>query len=250
MRAVSIFLLTLVAVTIANALAASFYPPYKSALRDLRSKAFPEFSHVADSSVPDSATPAARPGDIELAASIDRMAAGIDALVATSGTGSLPSVAGSGSATASTGTIASGSASGSAAPAPAAIPAEPEHPLPGMLLARLMPDVFPKKIENKGIFDIHIFRGIGYSTYADEKSKAKFYAFSESYGVMLSNLKLVSPVYGIRETDTFFSETFFLNPTNKKDTTVRFVFQLEGKAVGIEIPKAAYPKLKKLLLQQ
>lgn len=246
MRAVSILLLTLVAVTIANALAASFYPPYKSALRDLRSKAFPEFSHVADSSVPDSATPAARPGDIELAASIDRMAAGIDALVATSGTGSLPSVVGTGSATASTEAISSGSAT----PAPAVIPTEPEYPLPGMLLARLMPDVFPKKIENKGIFDIHIFRGIGYSTYADEKSKAKFYAFSESYGVMLSNLKLVSPVYGIRETDTFFSETFFLNPTNKKDTTVRFVFQLEGKAVGIEIPKAAYPKLKKLLLQQ
>lgn len=113
-----------------------------------------------------------------------------------------------------------------------------------------MPDVFPKKVENKGIFDIHIFRGIEYSTYADEKSKAKFYAFSESYGVMLSNLKLVSPVYGIRETDTFFSETFFLNPTNKKDTNVRFVTELEGKAVGVEVSKAAYPKLKKLLLQQ
>lgn len=245
MRAVSIFLLTLVAVTIANALAAAFYPPYKSALRDLRSKAFPEFSHVADGDVPKPATSAVRPGDVELAASIDRMAAGIDALVATTGTGVLPSA--SGSTVSSTGTSSSGSA---ATPVAAPVSVEPEYPLPGILLARLMPDVFPKKVENKGIFDIHIFRGIGYSTYADEKSKAKFYAFSESYGVMLSNLKLVSPVYGIRETDTFFSETFFLNPTNKKDTTVRFVFQLEGKAVGVEIPKSAYPKLKKLLLQQ
>lgn len=227
MRAVSIFLLTLVAVTIANALAAAFYPPYKSALRDLRSKAFPEFSHVADGDVPKSASPTVRPGDVELAASIDRMAAGIDALVATTGTGVLPSVSASGSALTATGA----SSTGSVVPPAAPPPVEPEYPLPGILLARLMPDVFPKKVENKGIFDIHIFRGIGYSTYADEKSKAKFYAFSESYGVMLSNLKLVSPVYGIRETDTFFSETFFLNPTNKKDTTVRFVFQLEGKAV-------------------
>ncbi|MFZ3233678.1 MAG: hypothetical protein WA194_09450 [Patescibacteria group bacterium] len=91
MRAVSIFLLTLVAVATVNALATAFYPPYKSALRDLRSKAFPEFSHVGDA---DASKPVpvsgARPGDAELAASIDRMAAGIDALVATSGTGSVP----------------------------------------------------------------------------------------------------------------------------------------------------------------
>lgn len=52
MRAVSIFLLTLVAVATVNALATAFYPPYKSALRDLRSKAFPEFSHVENSPSP------------------------------------------------------------------------------------------------------------------------------------------------------------------------------------------------------
>lgn len=248
MRAVSIFLLTLVAVATVNALATAFYPPYKGALRDLRSKAFPEFSHVENAeSTKTAPASGARPGDAELAASIDRMAAGIDALVATSGTGTVPPVR-TGTGTSGTGSAAPAASSGAVAPKPQEV--EPEYPLPGILLARLMPDVFPKKVENKGIFDIHIFRGIGYSTYADEKTKAKFYAFSESYGVMLSNLKLVSPVYGIRETDTFFSETFFLNPTNKKDTTVRFVTELEGKAVGVEIPKAAYSKLKKLLLQQ
>lgn len=243
MRAVSLFLLSLVAVTTVGALATAFYPPYKTALRDLRTKAFPEFSHVEGGAVksPNSALP--RPGDAELAASIDRMAAGIDALVATSGTGT---VSASGYSVASASGI---TASGAQVPAQTA-QAEQEYPLPGILLARLMPEVFPKKVENKGIFDIHIFRGIGYSTYADEKSKAKFYAFSESYGVMLSNLKLVSPVYGIKETDTFFSSTFFLNSTNKKDSNIRFVTELEGKAVGVEIPKAAYSKLKKLLLQQ
>lgn len=244
MRAVSILLLSLVAVSTVAALATAFYPPAKSTLRDLRSKAFPEFSHVENAS-DRAAGSSVRPGDLELAASIDRMAAGIDVLVATTGTG-MP-IPASASGSASTGATTSTGTKAAQTPAPET---EPEYPLPGILLARLMPDVFPKKVENKGIFDIHIFRGIGYSTYADEKTKAKFYAFSESYGVMLNNLKLVSPVYGIKETDTFFGSTFFLNPTNKKDTSVRFVTELEGKAIGVEVPKAAYPKIKKLLLQQ
>lgn len=252
MRAVSIVLLSLVAVTIANALAALFYPPYKATLRDLRSNAFPEFSHsVGENAAEPAPNPSlpndadSRAGDAELAASIDRMTAGIDALVATNGTGNLrpPTFSSSG--------VSVPLAPALPAPAPASTGAstEPENPLPGILLARLMPSVFPKKIENAGIFDIHIFRGIGYTTYADEKSKARFYAFSESYGVMLTNLKLVSAVYAIKETDTFFGSTFFLNSTNKKDSMVRFVVELEGKAVGIEVPKAAYPKFKKLLLQ-
>lgn len=241
MRAVSILLLSLVAVSTVAALATAFYPPAKSTLRDLRSKAFPEFSHTEnDSGKSAGSTSSIRPGDAELAASIDRMAAGIDALVATTGTGTMSGATSTGSAT----------STGAKNPQTPVGEPDPEYPLPGILLARLMPDVFPKKVENKGIFDIHIFRGIGYSTYADEKTKAKFYAFSESYGVMLNNLKLVSPVYGIKETDTFFGSTFFLNPTNKKDTAVRFVTELEGKAIGVEVPKAAYPKIKKLLLQQ
>lgn len=113
-----------------------------------------------------------------------------------------------------------------------------------------MPDLFPKKVENRGIFDIYIFRGIEYSTYEDPKSKTKFYAFSESYGVMLSNLKLVPQAYEIRETDTFFDTSFFLNSTAKSDQKIRFVTELEGKAVGVETPKTYYPKLKKLLLQK
>jgi hypothetical protein len=143
------------------------------------------------------------------------------------------------------GTGVSPSGSGSA---DAATPAE--YPLSGILLARIMPDLFPKKVENRGIFDIYIFRGIEYSTYEDPKSKTKFYAFSESYGVMLSNLKLVPQAYEIRETDTFFDTSFFLNSTAKSDQKIRFVTELEGKAVGVETPKTYYPKLKKLLLQK
>ena len=40
-----------------------------------------------------------------------------------------------------------------------------------------MPDVFLKEIPNKGIFDLQIFSGIDFTTYFDEKTKVKVYAF-------------------------------------------------------------------------
>ncbi len=67
---------------------------------------------------------------------------------------------------------------------------------------------------------------------------------------MLSNLKLVSSVYTINESDTFYDATFYLNATNKKDSTVRFVTSLEGRAIGLEVPKSLYPKIKKLLTKK
>ncbi len=73
------------------------------------------------------------------------------------------------------------------------------------------------------------------------------YAFEQSYPVLLSQLKLVSNVYTIRETDTFFDASFFLNPTSKRDTTIRFVTSIGGKAYGFELPIAYYPRLKKIL---
>lgn len=75
MRAVSILLLILVALSTAGALLTALHPPAKNALRDLRSKAFPEFSHsevLADATI---RTTTLRPEDVELVASIDRMAA-------------------------------------------------------------------------------------------------------------------------------------------------------------------------------
>ncbi len=114
-----------------------------------------------------------------------------------------------------------------------------------------MPDVMPKKTENTGFFGIQIMDKLGYNTYVDEKRKIKIYAFSDSYDVILLNMKLAGSVYTLNETDQFFGFTFFLNPTKKdsKDTTVRFVTALEGRAVGVEVPKSYYLSLKKMLLK-
>ncbi len=122
-----------------------------------------------------------------------------------------------------------------------------EYPLSIPLQAKLMPDVFVKKVDNKGIFDIKIYSNLDYTTYRDDKNKMNIYAFADSYSVILANLKLASNVYGVKETDSFFETSFFLNPTNTKDTTIRFVTSIDGKAYGFEISKAFYPRLKKLL---
>jgi hypothetical protein len=129
------------------------------------------------------------------------------------------------------------------------IPPKPEpvvYPLSVLLQAKMIPYVTTKIVENKGIFDIRIFTSLGYTTHRDDKNRVNIYAFSESYPVILTNLKLVSNVYTIKETDTFFEASFFLNPTNKRDTTIRFVTSIAGKAYGFEVPKIFYPRIKKL----
>lgn len=92
---------------------------------------------------------------------------------------------------------------------------------------------------------------IVYSTYYDEKKNIKIYAFEETYDTLLLNMKLTSSVYKLNETDQFFGYTFFLNPTKKdpKDTTVRFITALEGRAIGVEVPKNYYSSLKRMLLK-
>lgn len=114
-----------------------------------------------------------------------------------------------------------------------------------------MPEVTPKKMENSGFFGIQVMGKIVYNTYADEKRKIKVYAFQETYDTLLLNMKLTSSVYALNETDQFFGYTFFLNPIKKdpRDTTIRFVTALEGRAIGIEVPKNYYPNLKKMLLK-
>lgn len=109
----------------------------------------------------------------------------------------------------------------------------------------------PKKTENAGFFGIQIMDKLPYNTYIDEKRKIKIYAFSDSYDTILLNMKLTSSVYTLNETDQFFGFTFFLNPTKKdsKDTTVRFVTALEGRAIGVEVPKNYYASFKKMLLK-
>ena len=181
------------------------------------------------------------PEAIKLSDTLDRLSYGLEALSNTGGINSQ-----TGAIVKSTTPLVTPGASPSVVPS---IPIKPEptiYPLSVLLQAKMIPDIIPKIVENKGIFDIRIFASLGYTTYRDEKNRVNIYAFAESYPVILTNLKLVSNVYTIKETDTFFEASFFLNPTNKRDTTIRFVTSIAGKTYGFEIPKIFYPRIKKL----
>ena len=189
------------------------------------------------------------PAATKLSNTLDRLSYGIEALSGTGGTTQTgvtikPVFLGS----ATSGSVVS--SVNVVAPIVPVVPPKPEptiYPLSVLLQAKMIPDVTLKIVENKGIFDIRIFTSLGYTTHRDDKNRVNIYAFSESYPVILTNLKLVSNVYTIKETDTFFEASFFLNPTNKRDTTIRFVTSIAGKAYGFEIPKIFYPRIKKLL---
>lgn len=230
MRAIVAILLVLVLGVFANIGFAIFSPAYRAQIRSITGNTS---TRIEQSSETSTVTP---PSEVQkLSESIEKMAIGLDALALTGSTQTVK---------VNTGSVAP------AAPVTPPPPEKKEYPISALMLTRLMPDVFPKKTENKGIFDIHIFSSLDYTTYIDEKTKVKIYVFAEPYSVMLSNLKLVSGVYAINESDTFFDATFYLNATNKKDTTIRFVTSLEGRAIGLEIPKSLYPKIKKLLTKK
>jgi hypothetical protein len=238
MKAIAITLLALVWVLLANVIAVFVSPEYKAWIQSkIGTRQSLEISSLE--------TPAAT----KLSDTLDRLSYGIEALSGTGGT----TQTGATIRPSSSGSSASGnvvSPVSVATPIAPVIPPKPEptiYPLSVLLQAKMIPDVTPKIVENKGIFDIRIFTSLGYTTYRDDKNRVNIYAFSESYPVILTNLKLVSNVYAIKETDTFFEASFFLNPTNKRDTTIRFVTSIAGKAYGFEIPKIFYPRIKKLL---
>ena len=224
MKALAISLLVLVGVLLANVLAIFVSPEYKTFIQ----------SKISSQNV---SKPPTNESTTALESTIDKLTYGIEAL---SRTGS---------------TIAT--STGVVIPAPAVMPPaiivpppklEPViFPLTIALQAKLLPNIFSRVSQNKGIFDIRIFTDTNYTTYRDDKNRVNIYAFEQTYPVILSQLKLVSNVYSVRETDTFLDASFFLNPTNKRDTTIRFVTSIGGKAYGFEVPNSYYPRIKKLL---
>jgi len=109
-----------------------------------------------------------------------------------------------------------------------------------------MPQFIPTKTENDGVFGIKKFETVEYVTYQDKKKKLKVYVFDTKYDFAKTYFKLNENLFKINETDTFFSATFFLNPT-KKDSIIRFVTKIENKTIGFELMKKSYPLVKQLL---
>lgn len=245
MKAAAIALSVLVLAFLANVVGIFVFPAYKLKIQQIAGS-----KQKIEAEVP-AATKVAYDDDItKLQDTIEKLTIGLNAVQ----TGGIQPV-GVPAAAAPAGTGAAPVKAGSKAVVPTAnapavpvqLPKPKEYLLSIPLQAKLMPDIFVKKTDNKGIFDIKIYTNLDYTTYRDDKNKLNVYAFADSYSVILANLKLASNVYVVKETDSFFEASFFLNSTNAKDTTIRFVTAIEGKAYGFEVPKTYYPRLKKLL---
>lgn len=125
-----------------------------------------------------------------------------------------------------------------------------ELDIPDSLLAKLMPEIIPSKINNSWIFGIKddkFFDKLEYITLKDDKKRVNIYVFNNSYHQVLSNFKMMN-IYNINETNTFYWYSFFLNP-KKTDIKIRFVTLIEAKAVWFEVEKNRYEELKKELLK-
>ncbi len=237
MRAAALVLLALVIILLLNIVGIFVSPAYKQMMQGFVGTGSHSLVSQPVLNTADSA-------DLrDLNTTLDRLTVGLDAL---SGTGTaIMQVASGSTASLSWVTISQPIKTEVVKPTPP--PEPPVYPLSIPLQAKLMPDVSVKKVENRGIFDIKIFSNLGYTTYRDDKNKMNIYAFADSYPVLLTNLKLASNVYAVKETDTFFEASFFLNPSNKRDTTIRFVTSIGGKAYGFEVSKIFYTRIKKLL---
>lgn len=236
MRIVSYIFLVIVTVFLTNAAVSFVSPGYRTILHDAKVRLTGEQAETEKQNATDK----------RLVDSLDRIDQSIQSLSSTGNTVVTPTPV-----VVASGTTLSG-ATVPVAPTPVVAsppaPVEPDVSVSGMFLAKIMPEITLKKIDNSGIFNIFIFNKIEYTSYQDEKKRIKVYAFAPNYDTMLANLKLTSSVYAINETDQFFGYTFFLNPV-KKDDTIRFVTSLEGHAIGVEVSKKYYPTLKKMLLK-
>lgn len=240
MRIFSYILSALVTVFVINIALSFSLPSYRNALVDARTALFGTTRNVAEVPLADDKDT----GNARLAESLERLDKHIESLAAPkiSGTGTLVS-----SGTVGTGTLGTGAS----VSVEESAPKELVIPVSGLFLSKIMPEVMLKKTENKGFFGIQVMDKLPYSTYLDEKTRVRVYAFQDTYDNVLLNLKLASKVYAINETDQFFGFTFFLNPVKKdpKDTLVRFVTAVEGRAIGVEVPANYYSTLKKMLLK-
>jgi len=121
--------------------------------------------------------------------------------------------------------------------------------MPTTLVTKLLPKINPLKVTNNWVFDIKnskIFDDLKYITFSDSNKRIKIYIFNDSYDEIKKLFKLNSK-FSVNESDNFFWFSFYLNPL-KKDLKIRFVTQIEWKAVWFDLYKNNYELLKENLL--
>ncbi|MBS9784360.1 hypothetical protein KGV55_03345 [Candidatus Gracilibacteria bacterium] len=124
-------------------------------------------------------------------------------------------------------------------------------PISAKFLAKIMPTITLKKINNDGIFGLKIFdKNVIYTTYEDSKFGITVIASMLPYDQFLQNFKaLDDAVYTVNETKTFPFKSFYVNP-KKSQANARLVMQVETQTLLVTLPKSKFNTFKKLILSK
>lgn len=82
-----------------------------------------------------------------------------------------------------------------------------------------------------------------------QSKRIKMYVFENDYSLIRRNLLLLSNFYNFTDTTDFFGRTMFLNDKSWDGSVVRFLTEIDGRAVGFEVLRDEYATLKSLLLK-
>ena len=120
--------------------------------------------------------------------------------------------------------------------------------LPRVLLDHISAKIHPDAAPNTDVFGV-IVDPSRYATYADAATHIRFFTFNPDSGVLLSGsgMTMVSTLFTLNKTNTFFDGTLYLNRI-AKDDTIRMIVTIQGREIGIEAPSKQYDMLKHLLL--
>lgn len=103
-----------------------------------------------------------------------------------------------------------------------------------------------RKSTQDDVFGAFIFTFPVEITVAD---RIRMYVFENDYALIRRNLLLLSNLYEFQDTTDFFGKTMFLNDKTGDGQIVRFITEVDGRAVGFEVLRDEYNDLKSLLLQ-
>lgn len=103
-----------------------------------------------------------------------------------------------------------------------------------------------RKSTQDDVFGAFIFTFPVEITVAD---RIRMYVFENDYALIRRNLLLLSNLYDFQDTTDFFGKTMFLNDKTGDGQIVRFITEVDGRAVGFEVLRDEYGDLKSLLLQ-
>ena len=136
------------------------------------------------------------------------------------------------------------------APAPTDTPVigglRPDIALPPLFLKKTSALLHLQKTDNTAIFGISPGKPLAYTTYTDDASHIRVFAFDVYPDTVTGSLVGYDSLYTLKKAQVFFGNTVFFNKI-QSDGIIRCLIGLSGRAVAVEMPQAFYPSFRKAI---